>query len=265
MKNTFLKMMFVGVLATTLATSCSSVQSTTNKIENVVTSDAILGNWELSSLSSLEGKSLIDNFSAGAPYINFISKDVVSAFDGCNVLNGGVEVKGNTVKFGNLMSSLRACEGVNDRAFSSELVGTLTYKIQDDVLSFMKDGKVVMQFVRPGQLNGTWVLEEFIGKDRSLKTLDQRFPNQKPTLKFEDGSVSGTNGCNTFSGNYQVVGESLKMGPIMATRMFCEGVDDSQFDDRLQNATSFKKENGKLVIYSNGVKAMTFGNMIQPR
>ena len=32
-----------------------------------------------------------------------------------------------------------------------------------------------------------------------------------------------------------------------------------------KRSKDFKKENGKLVIYSNGVKAMTFGNMIQPR
>ena len=262
MKKTLLKMMFVGILATTLTTSCTSTKST---VENTITSEAILGTWELNYLSSLEGKSLIENFPAGAPYINFISNDVVSAFDGCNVLNGGVELKANEIKFGNLISSLRACDGVNDKAFSAALSGAYTYSIDNGVLSLKKEGKVVMSFVRPNQLAGTWILEEFIGKDRSLKTLDQRFPNKKPTLKFAEGSVSGTDGCNTISGQVTTVGESIKVGPIIATRMYCDGVDDAQFDDRLQNATSFKLENGKLIIYSNGVKAMTFGNMIQPR
>lgn len=174
-------------------------------------------------------------------------------------------MKGNEIKFGNLMSSLRACDGVNDKAFTSALTGTYTYSLTNGVLSLKQGDKVIMSFVRPNQLQGAWVLEEFIGKDRSLKTLDQRFPNQKPTLRFEEDKVNGTDGCNSISGQFQVIGETLKFGPLISTRMYCEGVDDAQFNDRLQNATSFKIENGKLVIYSNGVKSMTFGNMIQPR
>jgi len=262
MKKTLLKMMFVGILATTLATSCSSTKTT---VENTVTSEAVLGTWELNYLSSLDGKSLLENFPSGAPYINFVSNDIISASDGCNILNGGIEMKGNEIKFGNLMSSLRACDGVNDKAFTSALTGTYTYSLTNGVLSLKQGDKVIMSFVRPNQLQGAWVLEEFIGKDRSLKTLDQRFPNQKPTLRFEEDKVNGTDGCNSISGQFQVIGETLKFGPLISTRMYCEGVDDAQFNDRLQNATSFKIENGKLVIYSNGVKSMTFGNMIQPR
>lgn len=267
MKKTLLKMMFVGVLATTFATSCSTTNTTvkTDKVDNSITADAILGTWELDYLASLNGKSLVDNYPAGAPYINFISKDVVSAFDGCNMLNGGMSLSGNTITFGNLMSTMKACEGVSDHAFSSKLSGKVTYIVTDGVLTLKDGDTVLMRFIRPGQLNGTWVLEEFIGKDRSLKTLDQRFPNMKPTLTFENGSVSGTNGCNRVSGQYAVVGESIKMGNLITTRMFCDGVDEAPFNDRLGAISAFKKENGKLVLYANGVKTMTFGNMIQPR
>ena len=220
MKNTFLKLMFVGALAIAFTTSCSSTQSVANKTEKVVDSNAILGTWELDYLATNDGKSIVDSFPAGAPYINFISSDVVSAFDGCNMLNGGVKINGNTITFGNLMSTMKACEGVSDHAFSSKLSGELKYSISDDTLTLIQGDIAVMRFVRPGQLNGTWVLEEFIGKDRSLKTLDQRFPNKKPTLSFEDGKVTGTDGCNNLSGQVTVVGESLKVGPIISTRMF---------------------------------------------
>ncbi|KHS48661.1 META domain-containing protein [Novosphingobium subterraneum] len=46
---------------------------------------------------------------------------------------------------------------------------------------------------------------------------------EKATLKFEDGRLSASVGCNGIGGDYRVDGQRLVAGPLMATRMFCEG------------------------------------------
>lgn len=46
---------------------------------------------------------------------------------------------------------------------------------------------------------------------------------EKASLKFEDDRLSANVGCNGIGGNYRVEGARLVAGPLMATRMFCEG------------------------------------------
>ena len=43
-----------------------------------------------------------------------------------------------------------------------------------------------------------------------------------PTLMLDDGSASGSGGCNNFSGPYEVDGDSLTIGPLAGTMMACE-------------------------------------------
>ena len=43
-----------------------------------------------------------------------------------------------------------------------------------------------------------------------------------PTLAFdEQGAVSGSTGCNTFSGEVAIDGNALSFGPLVTTRMAC--------------------------------------------
>ena len=39
----------------------------------------------------------------------------------------------------------------------------------------------------------------------------------------EDGQLSGNVGCNGFGGDYEVKGDAITFGSIIATEMFCEG------------------------------------------
>jgi heat shock protein HslJ len=42
-----------------------------------------------------------------------------------------------------------------------------------------------------------------------------------PTATFEGGTVSGSTGCNRFTGPYSVDGDTLELGAIASTRMAC--------------------------------------------
>ena len=61
------------------------------------------------------------------------------------------------------------------------------------------------------------------------------------TLSFtKEGQVSGTTDCNSFHGTVTVEKHKIHFGENMAmTRKFCEGSQEMEFIEMLQNASSF--------------------------
>ncbi|XPP26447.1 MAG: META domain-containing protein [Leucobacter sp.] len=49
----------------------------------------------------------------------------------------------------------------------------------------------------------------------------------EPSLEFQDdGRYAGTDGCNRLMGSWTADGDSIDLGEMASTMMFCEGVDD---------------------------------------
>ena len=265
MKKTFLKLVLAGLFISTVNISCSSSSTTTNSSEVAKANQLdLLGKWDLVFLDNKSGQSLKMDYPQGLPYVNFTAVDHISASDGCNTFHGPVKVEKDQFVFGNLASTMMACENVKDFNFSSKFNGNVQYKLEGNDLIILKDKKEVMKLNRALSVDGTWVLEEFIGKDRSMKTLQQRFPLKVPTITFANGNVSGSNGCNNIAGPFTIDGNTIKMGNLISTRMACEGVDGS-FDERFSKVNSYDLNNNKLTLYVDGVKTMVFGNLKQPR
>lgn len=45
----------------------------------------------------------------------------------------------------------------------------------------------------------------------------------KANMRFDEERLGANVGCNGIGGNYRIDGNRLVAGPLMATRMFCEG------------------------------------------
>jgi putative lipoprotein len=73
-----------------------------------------------------------------------------------------------------------------------------------------------------------------------------------PALKFDrDGRVSGTSGCNRFTGTYTEKGELLEFGPLAATRMACPGAigeQEVEFFRALAKVTGYGERGGHTVL-----------------
>jgi len=110
-----------------------------------------------------------------------------------------------------------------------------------------------------GQLEGvTWQLSTYV-------TDDARVPvpgDVAATATFASGQVSGTNGCNSYSGPYQASGSSLSVGPLMSTLMGCGPVQsaiESAFMGAFQDAASYTVTSTQLTIYdASGAQTLTF-------
>jgi heat shock protein HslJ len=72
------------------------------------------------------------------------------------------------------------------------------------------------------------------------------------TAKFADGNVSGSSGCNTYTGNYQLDGTSLTIGPdIGSTLKACPDAEtavEQEYLGALPNVASYTIENGVLAL-----------------
>lgn len=96
----------------------------------------------------------------------------------------------------------------------------------------------------------TWVLESY-GEPNSLNTVLEDIETNI-TFDSAEGKISGSAGCNSYFGEYEVNGNKLSFpGPIASTEMWCGeeiGEQERQYLSALTDAESYKIEGDKLTI-----------------
>ena len=111
----------------------------------------------------------------------------------------------------------------------------------------LASGSGVAAAPRGGPLYGTaWVLGGLDGN-----TIAGR---PTPTLQFEDGRLSGTDGCNRFSAGYSATDSELAVSPqIASTRMACPPEVEAQaraFLAALTGAKAYRVQGARLELFS---------------
>jgi heat shock protein HslJ len=101
------------------------------------------------------------------------------------------------------------------------------------------------------ELPGTsWRLEDLGGMDVLERV--------EATLEFpEAGKAAGRASCNRFFGTVEISAESIKVGPLAATKMSCGDATDAQekkYLEALQAAERFAFDDRALLIYSRGME-----------
>lgn len=103
-------------------------------------------------------------------------------------------------------------DGMSDRRYS-------------DTVRVVADGKTLQgcggKILPPDTLAGSnWTFVSIggvpVAKDRPT------------SLQFDGARLSGSAGCNRFSGSYSAAGDTLTAGPLMATEMACPGMELEQ-------------------------------------
>ncbi len=104
----------------------------------------------------------------------------------------------------------------------------------------------------------TWTLQAY----RKTKAVQ----GGNSTILFSEGEVSGSTGCNHFSGQYVIDGEesgSLRITNLAVTEMACiepEGLMEQEafFLETLNGAQRYEYSSERLMIYQSGHEALTF-------
>ena len=84
-----------------------------------------------------------------------------------------------------------------------------------------------------------------------------------PTLLLEEGNASGFGGCNTFTGGYELDGDSISIGPLAGTLMACElqkMTVEGAYMPALEAADAWSIDGDELVISSGGEETLRFSS-----
>ena len=125
--------------------ACSSLKNSQNT--------ANLGGdeWKLVSVKAADSDELIIPSPDRLPTLTFdIEKNTISGSAGCNRVMGPYELKGSSLKFGNIASSMMMCiEHMNlESAVLKALNEINTYKVKNGQLILMKESKVLAIYSR---------------------------------------------------------------------------------------------------------------------
>jgi heat shock protein HslJ len=103
-------------------------------------------------------------------------------------------------------------------------------------LSFTKGASA-----QPLSLEGTaWKLDTIATGTQAVSSV---IAGTSPFLTLDAGRASGSAGCNTFSGSYQLDGASLTFGPLATTQMACA-------DDVMKQETAILQALGSVASWS---------------
>ena len=258
-----------GVLAalalTVIATACSSDEG----------ADAAAG---AADPAALIGRTFVSTEVTGTPIpgdgplvVEFPQPGRIAATAGCNRAVGDVNLADGVMRTDRLASTMMACPPPKDGAdaWLSGLFDTdPQWSVDGDVLTLTGDAVTVSltdkKIVDPDRpLTGTeWVATTLYTADAS--TTSTALETSAPTLTVsESGSVSGSTGCNRFTGTAQVGDGTLTFGPLGTTRMACPDPEVTAIENHvlavLAGETTYEIDAATMRITApNGVDGLGF-------
>jgi heat shock protein HslJ len=205
-------------------------------------------------LSTLNGKPVLANTTVTLAF----ETEKMGGSDGCNRYGGTYLVNSDKLKFDkNIVKTLMGCQQdilKQGDEFTTALTQTAAFRNDGQTLTLLDGfGKTLATFTAQStKLGGTsWIVTGYNnGKQAVVSVLN----GTQLTADFsEDGKLSGSAGCNRFTGGYEVTGSALKVGQLGVTRMFCgepagRMEQETQFLAALQGATTFRMEGSKLEL-----------------
>lgn len=179
----------------------------------------------------------------------------------CNTGGGTYELKGAALRLRPGPMTLAACpDGSRADRYLAALETVTSWARSGDGLSLGLGGGATMEFVplpaspsRGGSeaLGGTeWTV---VGVNNGRQGVASVPPGAGLTVRFgRDGSLTGSAGCNTFRGTYEVDGGSIAVPPAASTEMMCmdEGVmeRERQLLDALSAASTWEIAGDRLQL-----------------
>jgi heat shock protein HslJ len=182
----------------------------------------------------------------------------MQGFGGCNQLVGSYTVDGDQVSIPALAGTMMACPppvmAVED-AFKKALAGTLRFAVDDGRLSLTAgsdtEPTLVFAAAPPPRIEGVeWHVSGF---NNGRHAVVSPLIGTTLTLSFQDGSVVGRAGCNSFRASYTREGNNLTVGPAAATRKLCnhKGVmqQEREFLAALESTTTWAIDRDMLDLH----------------
>ncbi len=174
---------------------------------------------------------------------------------GCNSIGGEYVLEGNSISFGQSMTTLIGCPPHLEEA-ENELTRILplldTIEVSQNQITLSGDG-VELILVKPRDM----VLEGMMWDINAIQEgggVVSSVVDEGTFLSFDtDGKFYGRGACNNINGTYSVEGNIITFGPIASTKMMCQEEEmerEALLIKTLENATTFNIDRETLTIES---------------
>ncbi|MDF7808086.1 META domain-containing protein [Pontiellaceae bacterium B12219] len=187
-----------------------------------------------------------------------IAEGHVSGNAGANRFFGDCSLNGSKLKIKTIGSSMMMGTPelmAQEKQFLKLLGESVDYQIVGTELRLRNaDGRVVLKFnplVEPTLTSNGW---KAILINNGKGGVSSVLQESEITIEFKDqGRVSGSSGCNSFSGGYESEGNAISFSPLAGTRRMCsepEGVmeQESLFLQALEVACTYSIYENKLEL-----------------
>lgn len=240
----------------------------------------VIGTWDL--LTYNNGNNAMVSVLMGSNISAVFTTDgKLAGESGCNNYTGLYMLRGATLGISQVKSTKMACDPdimTQENQYLALLAKVNTYEMKGDQMTlYTVLGEKVLQFKKgqpstatlvpkptaslyPRTLAGTWALKSYTdGKGGSIPVI----ATAPVSAKFlQDGSLSGSSGCNQYSTTYSTSGESISISPAATTKMACEPdvmAQETAYLTLLQKAGKFVISGDSMTLYdSTGVVLLNY-------
>ncbi|MCI0395680.1 MAG: META domain-containing protein [Chloroflexi bacterium] len=155
----------------------------------------------------------------------FNDDGTVGGFAGCNGYGGPYQVDGSSLTVVEIASSARGCAEeilAQEEVYINALTAAHSFTLDADRLAIHHEGGA-LHFAAMPPLDGPpftgtpWRLVSF-----GAGAAEPPLAGTEITAVFDGTQISGSAGCNTYSGSYTLSGATMTVGELATTRMACE-------------------------------------------
>lgn len=161
----------------------------------------------------------------GSPITMTIDGSEIGGSAACNMYGGTIERDGAGIRISALTTTEMACEEpimASEAAYVAALADVTTVARSEDRLA-LSGQEVELEFsllppVPAAELIGTtWTLDSLIAGDTVSSVT-----GEQATLQLrDDGTLSGSTGCRSFGGTYEMTGDEVRVTDLAADTRAC--------------------------------------------
>ena len=144
----------------------------------------------------------------------------------CNQYFGPYEIDGSSITFGQLASTQMFCEepGVMDQeaTYLAALTAVDNWSMDGETLTLSSGNTALLKYEAISQdlAGSSW---DLIAYNNGTGGFQSAVIDVPVTAIFEeDGTLSGSGGCNSYTGSWETDENSIEIGPLASTAMACE-------------------------------------------
>ena len=174
----------------------------------------------------------------------------LGGFNGCNGYGGEYTLENGELRIAgdSLFQTLMACLDDIPNQIENQMMTGLremeSYEISGDRLTITYPGGELIFTPKTAPdalpLQGTeWRLETAVQTEGDVVSALAIPEDLEVTLLFEDGELSGFNGCNSYGGNYTLENGELHIGEIFQTVMSCGDSIGSEVEAQMRSALPY--------------------------